>query len=426
MMNPRIAVGALALGAALLVPNTALAGGKAAGRKKAQTIELARPANAPDANAAGTVKITQGKSGDQTVLDLTHLNARTTYEVHDSATGRVIGTVRTNRKGHATFDLSKNARKAASVNGADASGVSSVDVVDPATGDTVLTGDVQVPPAVPQIGYADFEDDAGDSADVFLSSDPDAGSDSFTLSFFPVPDESASTFPYYDLNLDTSNGDNLPLGASSVTELAGREFQIVGPDGKVVIDDTLPALEDATDSEGYDDGSTGDWSGDWGGNWGGDWSGGYDWTAGDFTQQFATTSGCPNHSSDAAASKNHSKAKRARRHRHGKADAAPAGFTLKIADANGDLQDAGKLVEETADTGGDFGGDWGNGDFGNGGFFIGIVPFGGSFDGTQNGSFDLGSLFDKLFGGNFGGGSFDPFGGSASNTAGTASKNRHR
>jgi hypothetical protein len=420
-MDARGAVFALTMGALVLATGDALAASGKGGRKRVQTIELTRPSGGRDADATGTVKVTHGANGDRTTIDLSHLGPRTRYEIHDSATGALLGTVRTNRKGHATFNLTRSLTKSASANGSNAGGVSNVDIVDPTTGDPVLTGDVTPAPVVPQFGYADYSDDAGDTADAFLSSDPDNGVETFSFEFFPVGDPNATSWSFYDMNLDTSNGDALPLGVASAADLAGRQFQVIGPDGTVVLDDKLPDVQ-AVDSSGGDDDGSGDWSGDsggdwnWSGDWSGSWGGGWDCpghSGGDTTTPSDPTTNDPNGNASAL---RHGRTKRAK----GRKAVSTTGYSLLIADAAGVLQSAGELKQETVDVTTDFSifdpsqyGDLGSGANDLIGF---LFPSGGWSGGSTGGPFDFTSFFSDLFGG------FD-WGGSSGATTGDPTGN---
>jgi hypothetical protein len=392
-MRARIAFGAVAILATMLAAPDAFAkGGKGRDGKRNETIELVRPADAPDPDARGTVEV--GRNGGDTTLTLTHLDRRTTYEIRDSATGALLGSVRTNRKGKATFNLTKSAAKAAQSGGSDT--VDAVDVVDPQTGDPVLTGDVTPPEALPQFGYDSYTNDAGDAADAYLASDPDFGDDTISVTYSPAKQD-ANGYSYYEFTRSTSEGDELPLGAASATEFAGRAFEIRGADGVAVIAGNLPALEDA--GAGIDDPVFGDDDGgDWGRNpwddgsawddWSGDWSGSDDWT-GDWSDW-----GAPSNTVGARHGAVKAKAKGKKHHGRAKDDAA-TGFRLFIADANGDLQLAGDMTVETVDYGGD-GGDGGGGCYG---FGIIVIVLPGDYAGDPSAFDNLGDLLAGLFGG---------------------------
>jgi hypothetical protein len=286
-MDRHMAIGALALGAALLAAPDAFARER---RKEVDRLELTRPAGGPDGDAQGVVRIERARGGDKTVLRLTHLDPRTVYEVRDASTDELLGQVRTNRRGKATFNLSRNLAKAAESEGGDAAGdVEDVQIYDADSGECVLEGGVVTDPCEGLLfGYADYTNDAGDYASVFMESAPGFDSESFSFTFFASPDAERSA--YYDFTRMTLLGDELPLGVESVSELAGRDFEVRGPDGAVLFDDVLPELEeqecividDPEKPEGDDDWRD-EWSGDWGDPWSDDWSGdwGDDWSYGD-------------------------------------------------------------------------------------------------------------------------------------------------
>lgn len=393
-MNPRIAACAAALGASLLVPHAAIAGDRG-GNKDTTTIALSRPSDGTDADAEGKVRVERGRKGEQTVLQLSRLDPRTVYEVRDAATGETLGEVKTNRRGRANFNLTKRLAKRAAAEGFGEDGVEDVEIVDPETGECVLEGGVVADPCEGlQFGWADYRNDAGDSASIFMESAPGFDSESFSLTFFPIQESFAAA--YFDFHRDTLLGDTLPLGVDSVIELAGRGFQIVAPDGTVLLDDVLPDLEEE-ECIAIDDPVEGEWPGefDWDGDfdWNGefDWSGGYDWSgghdgSGDWTDPSAD---------DSENTVRHGRMKKARQ--GGVRDIPETedpieGYTLRIEDENGDFADAGVLEQILYDQPVDC--PWtlpGDGDFG--GIFIGIIIV------PLDGSFDLEALLDRLFGG---------------------------
>jgi hypothetical protein len=327
------------LGAAFVAPQDAYA--KGAKKDKPQIVELT--STGKDFDAEGKVKVHAGKKGDQTVIELSKLKPKTVYEVRDKTTGELLGTVKTNRKGKASFNLTKTLAKSASVGGSDADDVDDVEIVDPATGDSVLEGDVDPPAPEPAEGYADYYDDDGDAGSAYLSSWPEYG-ESFSLSFMPAASEDDSKFSYYDFNRSTADGDELPLGVDTVAELGGRAFEIRDADGNVALAGELPEVETldfdwGDDGNGIREGEWDDW-GDWGGDKDEDWSnwlpeggwsdwGGYDdgWNpaGGDDGRNGITKSG----------------------KRNGGVKEDAADFTLFVADENGDLQNAGAFHEET-------------------------------------------------------------------------------
>jgi hypothetical protein len=310
--------------------------------------------------------------------------------------------VTTNRKGRATFNVTRSLRKAAEADGSESSGgedVSSVEIVKEGTDDCVLEGGVDKD-AFENIsfGFADYGNEAGDSASVSMFSAPGFGDESFNVTLFPIQESFAAA--YFDLYRDTAQGDELPLGVDSVNELAGRAFQILTPEGTVLIEGDLPLLEDA--DFGWDDswggekpgegdrladpasgiwaGPNGDWwdGGEWDGSWDkpdssddgseDDWSWSDDWSKEDLN--FFDAAGARPGTTKSA--KSHRGVKEDPATDEPSDDEPVSGYTLRIADGNGDFQDAGVFQQILLDhpiecpwNGDDF-------DFGDGAI-IGIV-----------------------------------------------------
>jgi hypothetical protein len=389
-MDSRIALCAVALGLSLVAAPDALARD---GRNRVKRLELTRPSDGPDADAEGVVRIERTKGADRTMIRLSHLDPKTVYEVRDAATDEPLGQVRTNRRGRATFNLTRTMAKSAEAGGGDAaSGVSDVQILDGGTGDCVLQGGVVVDPCEGLLdGFADYENEAGDYGSVFMESAPGFESEFFSFTFFSSRESFAAA--YFDFTRMTLLGDELPLGVESVTELAGRAFEVRSPEGDVLLDDVLPELEQSEcitiDPEKPDDG------GDWGDFWSGDWTGGGgdglpgagDGSYGaDGTYRSAAKSGVR----DGA---------------DGNGGSSPSGFTLWIEDENGELQQAGEFDQILYDVPVECPYD-DYGDYGDGIVFIGIVIV------PLDGSYDLQALLDELFGDLFGGhsGGEDPSG----------------
>ena len=380
-MDPRIAVCAVALGLSLVAAPDALAKG---GRDRVQRLELTRPAGGPDADAEGVVRIERARAGDRTVLRLTHLDPRTVYEVRDAATDELLGQVRTNRRGKATFNLTRSMTKAAEAGGSDAAGgVEDVQIFDGESGDCVLEGGVVSDPCEGLLyGYADYSNDAGDSGSVYMESAPGFESEFFSFTFFSSRESFAAA--YYDFTRMTLLGDELPLGVESVTELAGRAFEVRSPEGDVLLDDVLPELEDGEcitiDPEKPDDG--GDWGDFWSGDWTGDWTGGGDYGLPGAGDALFGADGTFGHAAKSGVKDGED----------GSDGSSPSGFTLWIEDENGEMQEAGEfdqiLYESPVDCP--------SGDYGDGAVFIGIVIV------PLDGSYDFEALLDELFGDLFG------------------------
>jgi hypothetical protein len=238
----------VALSAAVLMAAEAPdAEAKGRGRKrKGETVRLATPAGGPTTGAKGTITITPTRNGDDAVLRLRGLDRRTTYQVVDGTTGSTLGQVRTDRRGRATFDLTPGVRggralRTASADGTDGSDVPDVvEIVDLETGDTVLTGDT-TGTLQGLYGYANLGN-ATESVTVTMGSDPYAEMEYFTFSYFAPPTADGWYAPVYELWADTSTG-GLPLGVSSVLDLAGRDFQVRDENDDVVFRGALPDVE---------------------------------------------------------------------------------------------------------------------------------------------------------------------------------------
>lgn len=218
--------------------------GNGRGRKgKAETVRMARPAGGGDADAGGSITITRGGAGG--VLHAKGLDARATYEIVDGSSGDVLGTMTTNRRGKGTFTFGRTAKRgkgrADSADGTEAELPDEVDVVDPETGDPVLegdtTGDLQY-----LLGYATLGNGT-ESVTITMGSDPSADSQYFTFSYIAPPADDEWYGGVHDLWLDTAAGDELPLGAESVLDLAGKDFQVRDANGDIAFRGSLPDVE---------------------------------------------------------------------------------------------------------------------------------------------------------------------------------------
>lgn len=265
--------GALALGEA---PD-ALAGGKARGRKRNQeTVRMVRPAGSDSARGSGSITTTRTRRGDDAVMKVRGLEPRTTYEVNDGSTGELLGTFRTNGRGRATFDLNpalKPGKRAAQAGGEDAGDVPDlVEVTDPETGDPVLEGDT-TGELQALYGYASMGN-ATESAVVTMGSDPTIDTQFFSFSYYAAPSDDGWYAGVYEVYLDTSMGDDLPLGKASVLDLAGLRFQVRDADGNVAFRGTLPDVEAYSVEEPMPGGDEfGIWAGyDEDGNWTDEWN----------------------------------------------------------------------------------------------------------------------------------------------------------
>jgi hypothetical protein len=175
----------------------------------------------------------------------------------DGETGERLGTVRTNRRGAGVFDLTpgigKRALRADSADGENAGEIPDVvDVVDPDTGDPVLTGDT-TGDLQALYGFA-VVGNATESATILLGSDPFSDTQYFSFSYFAAPEDGSWFSGVYDLYADTAEGGTLPLGKSSVLDLANLRFQVRDADGETVFRGTLPDVEAYDiDDPGYPD-----------------------------------------------------------------------------------------------------------------------------------------------------------------------------
>ncbi|MCE9634925.1 MAG: hypothetical protein K8T90_04400 [Planctomycetes bacterium] len=225
----------------------AFAKGAARGRKnKVETVRMAAPASGASVGGKGSITITHGRKGDDAVLTVKGLPARTRYNVVDSATGDVLGTLKTNKKGRGTFDLTPGVgKRSAAATGGENAGDGTIpdviDLVDPNSGDPILTGDT-TGDLQALYGYASLGN-ATESATITMGSDPAADSQYFSFSYFAEPDADANFAGVYELYTETANGDELPLGRASVLDLAGKDFQVRNASGNIVFKGSLPDVE---------------------------------------------------------------------------------------------------------------------------------------------------------------------------------------
>lgn len=240
-----VAIGMLAGGAV-----EADAKGRGRGNR-GDRVELTRPQHAADANAAGSVEV--GRNGS--TLTVKNLAPRTTYDVVDAATGERVGALRTNRKGKGTFKVGGGNRKSrAAENGGSDDGMlpDEVEIVDPATGECVLEGDLG------DINPDDFRYLSG----WIMEGDPETGTVmcSMTSSSDPwmgdVEDFSFTYCPPYgegqEFDTDvphtfyagTFSENPLPFDVETVADLSGRTFEVRDLDGNVLKTGTLPELEE--------------------------------------------------------------------------------------------------------------------------------------------------------------------------------------
>ncbi|MCG3135004.1 MAG: hypothetical protein HMLKMBBP_02497 [Planctomycetes bacterium] len=270
----------------LLAGGAAEADAKGRGRgNRGDRVELTRPQHAADANAAGSVEV--GRNGS--TLTVKNLAPRTTYDVVDAATGERVGALRTNRKGKGTFKVGGGNRKSrAAENGGSEDGMlpDEVEIVDPATGECVLEGDLG------DINPDDFRYLTGWMMDgdpetgtvmcsMTSSSDPWMGDvEDFSFTYCPPYGEGQEfdTDVPHTFYAGTYAEDGLPFGVKTVADLSGRTFEVRDLDGNVLKTGTLPELEEmdvwVPEDPGIWEGEPGQ-GGEWD-NWE-DWETGEDW-----------------------------------------------------------------------------------------------------------------------------------------------------
>jgi hypothetical protein len=309
-----------------------------------KTTRFAHPANASQVVGGGTIRVRHAPTGESAAVKLHGLKPLTTYEIVDGKTGNEMGTVRTDAHGRARFRLSGTSvvpTKAASTSGADAGAGGDVpgvvDVVDASDGGTVLTSDTTGTNQA-LYGHESMQTPAG-SVDVTLSSDPTVPSQSFSFMYFAAPAADGSGGGAFGVQLDTSTtGVTLPLGASTVLDLAGKSFQVHDGSGNVVFKGALPDV--AAYAAGQSPAGDGWGGGGWGGH--GDFGG---WGFGERASEAhdeSTTSGDGSGSGTTT---------------------PPPTFSLWLQGADGTFQKAADLTSGAGGSGDDDGGgDSGGGD----------------------------------------------------------------
>jgi len=240
----RWVLGAGLVACALLTAAPDATAGPRSRSRKAQvdTVSMARPSGGPDEDASGTLTVTHRARGDALTLRVRGLERRRRYQVVDGTSGEVLGAMRTNGRGRGSFALSQGRRTARRGLAATADGMPDcVEIIDPRTGETVLVGDV-TGETTALYGWASLGN-ATESVTISMGSEPYLGSQYFSFTYSAPPTDDGWYAPVHEVWIDTANGDELPLGAGSVADLAGLRFQVRDADGQVVFRGALPDVE---------------------------------------------------------------------------------------------------------------------------------------------------------------------------------------
>jgi hypothetical protein len=220
MINSKFALVLAVAAAALVASDTAdaLATGPGRARRHVETLRMARPADGGDPNARGSITIRHRRRGDDAVLRVRGLDRRDTYDVVDGQTGDPLGTLRTNRLGRGTFDLVPNTAtrtlRSGLADGSSAGDVPDiVTVVDPDTGEPVLTGDT-TGDLMPLFGFATVGN-ATESATIAMGADPVTDTHFISFIYFAEPTDDSRFAGVHVFHADTFRGGTLPLGKTS-------------------------------------------------------------------------------------------------------------------------------------------------------------------------------------------------------------------
>ena len=241
---------ALAAGLVLASVGTASAAkarnrGKNKTRNSARNVELLRPATGSDADATGILRVRSNRTGSTGVLKLRQLDPRTWYEVRDAETDEVLGRVRTNRRGKAKLKIRRKV-DAGKLKWELPDGIE----IFAADGDlALLAGDVfervedGIGDGAPAFGFESYEGADGITAIANLVSFPGGDFESFHVSVIPARSDDAAPDFAFEFSASTYSGDELPLDVETVTELGGRDFEVLDGDGNVLVSGTLPNVE---------------------------------------------------------------------------------------------------------------------------------------------------------------------------------------
>lgn len=222
-------------------------------RSKVERVQLIRPDHTTDTDAAGMVKVRDGRRVDVMIVNVRRLNPRTEYEVRDIETDDTLASVRTNRRGRARVRLRASTVRKAPLEELP----NAVGIFEKETDECVLETDEPIgdPPVE---GFADYKGDEGHTGLVGLLSIPDLEMECFLLTMFPPVEEGdegdegddranshdACPTEFFELMIEKGAGDELPLGVESARELAERAFEIRDGDGVVVLGGNLPAVDE--------------------------------------------------------------------------------------------------------------------------------------------------------------------------------------
>ncbi len=228
----------LAALAAAAAPS-ALAGPSGPAPRK-QKIRLVRPVRAPDDDAAGNATVRHTRGSDKVTVKLNHLEPGTSYTVVDPGTGVELGTVVANARGRARLRARAEAPAAAK---SDAARVEGVAVFVTGEEPIVLVGGTDdagrgTGPEDALFGDAFYGTLRGAGLSVSMFTDG-ADADSFWAGLDVQTEDGHEYLEYY---ADTIGDDALPLGVESVTDLAGRAFDVRDNDGAEVLAGDLPTL----------------------------------------------------------------------------------------------------------------------------------------------------------------------------------------
>ncbi len=219
--------------------------GKNKNRNSARNIELLRPATGSDADATGVLRVRSNRTGSTGVLKLRQLDPRTWYEVRDAKTDEVLGRVRTNRRGKAKLKIRRKV---------DAGKLKwelpdGIEIFAEDSDLALLAGEVfenvdgAIGESAPAFGFESYAGTDGITALANLVSFPGGDFESFHVSVLPAATDDARPEFSFEFSASTYSGDELPLDVETVTELGGRDFEVLDGDGNVLVSGTLPTVE---------------------------------------------------------------------------------------------------------------------------------------------------------------------------------------